>query len=80
MREETKEVKHLWQEYRAAVSSQGVPDSRADWFVRWAQRFARAMLGLPLRALTKAYMIVVRDGKGQKDRVTMLPHGSQVAL
>jgi hypothetical protein len=34
MQEGTKEVKRLWQEYRAAVSSQGVPDSRADWCVR----------------------------------------------
>jgi Phage integrase, N-terminal SAM-like domain len=53
MQEETKEVKRLWQEYRAAVSSQGVPDSRADWFVRWAQRFAHPMPGIPLRARTK---------------------------
>jgi Phage integrase, N-terminal SAM-like domain len=56
MQEETNDVKHLWREYRAAASSQGVPDSRADWFVRWAQRFARAMPGLPLRARTKAHV------------------------
>jgi hypothetical protein len=56
MREEIKEVKHFWQEYRAAVSSQGVTDSGADWFVRWAQRFARAMPDIPLRARTKAHV------------------------
>jgi Phage integrase, N-terminal SAM-like domain len=56
MQEATKEVKHLWQEYRAVISSQGVPDSSADWLVRWAQRFARAMPGLPLRACTQAHV------------------------
>jgi hypothetical protein len=56
MCEETKGVKHLWQEYWAAVSSQGVPESRADWFVRWAQRFARSMPALPLRWRTKAHV------------------------
>lgn len=34
MQEERKEVKQFWREYRAAVSSHGVPDSRADWIVR----------------------------------------------
>jgi Phage integrase, N-terminal SAM-like domain len=56
MHKEPKEVKHFWQEYRAAVSSQGVPDSKVDWFVRWAQRFARAMPSIPLRARTKAHV------------------------
>jgi hypothetical protein len=58
MHKEPKEVKHFWQEYRAAVSSQGVPDSKVDWFVRWAQRFARAMPSIPLRARTKAHVRV----------------------
>ena len=58
MQEAPKEVKHCWQKYRAVVSSQGVPDARADWFVRWAQRFARAMPGIPLRARTKAHVRV----------------------
>jgi hypothetical protein len=56
MRKDTNEVKHFWQEYRAAVASQGVPDSRADWLARWAQRFACAAPGVPLRARTEAHV------------------------
>ena len=56
MQEDSKEVKRFWREYRAAVSSHGVPDPRADWFVRWAQRFARAMPGMPLGGRTKAHV------------------------
>jgi hypothetical protein len=54
MLEETRQIKPFWQAYRAAVSSQGVPDSRADWFVRWAQQFAHAIPGIALRARTQA--------------------------
>ena len=62
MQEETKEVKHLWPEDRAAVANQGVPASRANWCARWAQRFARAMPGIPLRARTTAQVrAVLRD-------------------
>ena len=56
MQEEIKHVKPFWQEYRAAILSQGVSQARADWFVRWAQRFARAVPGVPLRARTQAHV------------------------
>jgi hypothetical protein len=42
MHTEALEVNHFWQEYRTAVLRQGVPQVRAEWFVRWAQRFARS--------------------------------------
>jgi hypothetical protein len=52
MLEEINQVKHFWREYRAAVLKQGVPQAKAEWHVRWAQRFARAVPGVPLRART----------------------------
>jgi integrase-like protein len=51
-----KRVKDVWQEYRAAILRQGVPPARAEWFVRWAQRFARAVPGVPLRTRTAAHV------------------------
>jgi len=56
MQEEIKQVKQFWQGYRAAVLGQGVPTARADWLVRWAQQFARAMPGIPLHARTEAHV------------------------
>ena len=56
MVEEIKRVKHFWQEYRATVLRQGVPPARTEWFVRWAQRFARAVPSEPLRARTEAHV------------------------
>jgi hypothetical protein len=56
MVEDIKRVKDFWQEYRAAVLRQGLPQARAEWFVRWAQRFARAVPGVPLRARTEAHV------------------------
>jgi hypothetical protein len=69
MQEELKPVKHFWQQYRAAVLGQGVPAARADWLVRWAQRFARAMPGVPLRARTEAHMRAFLCDLGQKAHV-----------
>ena len=51
MAEDLKRVKEFWQEYRAAVLRQGVAQAKAEWFVRWAQRFARAVPGVSLRDL-----------------------------
>jgi hypothetical protein len=56
MVEEITRVKHSWRGYRASVSGQGVPPARAEWFVRWAPRFARAVPGEPLRARTGAHV------------------------
>lgn len=56
MTTEVPEVNQFWQEYRATVLRQGVPPARAEWFVRWAQRFARARPGVALRARTAAHV------------------------
>jgi hypothetical protein len=66
MAKDIKRVKDCWQEYRPAVLRQGVPPTRADWFVRWAQRFARAMPGVPLRTRTEAHVrAFLSDLEGQ---------------
>ena len=69
MQKELKQVKHFWQQYRAAVLGQGVPAARADWLVRWAQRFARAMPGVPLRARTEAHVRAFLRDLGQQAHV-----------
>lgn len=53
---EDEQVKNFWHEYRATVLRQGVPEARAEWFVRWARRFARSSPGVPLRARTAAHV------------------------
>ena len=55
MAEDLKRVKEFWQAYRAAVLRQGVTQAKAEWFVRWAQRFAQAVPGVSLRARTEAH-------------------------
>ena len=69
MQEERKPVKPFWQRYRAAVLGQGVPAAKADWLVRWAQRFARAMPGIPLRARTEAHVRAFLRDLGQQTHV-----------
>jgi integrase len=56
MNREALSVNKFWQQYQAAVLRQGVPQVRAEWFVRWARRFARAGLGVPLRERTAAHV------------------------
>jgi hypothetical protein len=66
MAENLKPVKEFWQEYRAAVLRQGVAQAKAEWFVRWAQRFARAVPGVSLRARTDAHVrALLRDLESQ---------------
>jgi hypothetical protein len=50
MNSEAKQVKQFWQDYRAAVLSQRVPQASAEWLVRWAQRFDSALPGVPLHS------------------------------
>jgi hypothetical protein len=56
MNSEALNVNKFWRQYQAAVLRQGVPQSRAEWFVRWAQRFTRSGLGVPLRTRTAAHV------------------------
>ncbi len=69
MQEDSKHVNHFRQEYRAGVLRQGVPTARADWLVRWAQRFARAMPGTPLRARTAAHVRAFLSDLGRQAHV-----------
>ena len=41
-------VKNFWGSYQSAVVASGVPEKNAEWFVRWAQKFLRAINGKSL--------------------------------
>ncbi len=69
MNREAKQVKQFWQDYRAAVLSQGVPQARTEWLVRWAQRFARALPGVPLRSRTAEHVTAFLSHLGQQANV-----------
>ena len=47
-------VNDFWDSYRQAAIASGVPVKNADWFVRWAEKFATVTRGKPLRERTAA--------------------------
>lgn len=42
-------VKEFWDSYRQAAIASGVPVKNAEWFVKWAEKFAVATKGKPIR-------------------------------
>lgn len=48
--------KDFREQYRAIVLRQGVPEVRAEWYVKWIQKFARYMSGVPLRVRTAVHV------------------------
>jgi len=42
-------VNKFWDSYRQAAVASGVPAMNAEWFVKWAQKFAMATKGKPIR-------------------------------
>jgi integron integrase len=42
-------VNEFWDSYRQAAIASGVPVKNADWFVKWAEKFAVATKGKPIR-------------------------------
>jgi len=69
MNREALNVNKLWQQYQAAVLRQGVPQARAEWFVRWAQRFTGSGLGVPLRTRTAAHVRIFSSDLAQQTNV-----------
>jgi integron integrase len=69
MNREAPDKKDFWQQYRAAVLRQGLPQARVEEFVRWARRFARSILGVPLRARTAAHVRAFLSDLGQQANV-----------
>jgi len=43
-------VNDFWKNYRNTVVSEGVPEATADWYLRWARRFAVSIKGKPIRS------------------------------
>jgi integron integrase len=48
--------KEFWQEYRNIVLKQGVQQSSTEWYVTWAERFARSIRGVSLRERTEEHV------------------------
>jgi hypothetical protein len=71
MNREAKQVKHCRQDYRAAVLSQVAPQARPEWLVRWAQRFASALPGVPCRSRTAEYMKASLSNLGPQANVEL---------
>jgi len=42
-------VNKFWDSYRQAAITSGVPAKNAEWFVKWAEKFAAATKGKPIR-------------------------------
>ncbi len=49
MMDKSNKVNDFWDSYRKVVVESGIPDKNADWYVRWAQNFAKSIKGKPLR-------------------------------
>jgi len=43
-------VNDFWKNYRTIVVAEGVPEATADWYLRWARRFAVSIKGKPIRS------------------------------
>ena len=64
---EIRKISDFWEKYRQKVIASGVPERFAEWYVRWAQKFAVSMKGKPLRQRTwKDVEEFLRSLKGQK--------------
>jgi integron integrase len=71
----------FWEAYRACAEENRVRSDRSPFYVRWAKEFESFLSNKPLRDRSgkdiedvdfARHQIMIRDGKGQKDRVTML--------
>ncbi len=40
----------FWENYRKTVISQGIPKAKADWYMKWARKFAVSIRGVSLRS------------------------------
>jgi integron integrase len=59
---------NFWHDYLTLVVSQGIPETKARWYVKWAERFARSMRALPLRNRTAEHVCnYLRDLSGKPD-------------
>ena len=43
-------VNDFWKNYRTTMVAEGVPEATADWYLRWARRFAVSIKGKPIRS------------------------------
>ncbi len=49
MMDKPNSVNDFWDSYRNVVVETGIPVRNADWYVRWAEKFAKSIKNKPLR-------------------------------
>jgi integron integrase len=49
MMDKPNNVNDFWDSYRNVVVEAGIPERNADWYVRWAEKFAKSIKNKPLR-------------------------------
>ncbi|MFC1495288.1 integron integrase [Thermodesulfobacteriota bacterium] len=68
MRDKQSDVNRFWDRFRDAVIKHGVPETYADWYVKWGQKFALSIKGKPLRERTlediKTFLSRIKLQKG----------------
>jgi integron integrase len=47
---------NFWHNYLTLVISQGIPEAKARWYVKWAEQFARSVRAVPLRYRTAEHI------------------------
>jgi integron integrase len=50
MKQKSNKVNKFWIDYYEAVVESGIPEKTAEWYANWAQKFAVAIKGKPLRS------------------------------
>ncbi len=50
MKQIANKVNKFWIDYYEAVVESGIPEKTAEWYASWAQKFAIAIKGKPLRS------------------------------
>lgn len=62
------EIDEFWKKYLDAVLKNSVPLSRADWYLKWAQQFARSAPG-PLRSRTAEQIKAFLDNLSSRPNI-----------
>lgn len=57
MKNDIKDVNRFWGSFRETVIKQGLSEFEADSYVKWGERFAISIKGIPLRQRTREHVI-----------------------
>ena len=84
MEKKANKVNSFWESYRDAVIESGVKENAAQWYVSWAQGFARSLKGKPLRARSTEdvhrFLVSLKNKKGIEPWQVQQAHDALVFL